>query len=73
MNFENTVKNYLIELKNEEILIDADITGVNEELKTSRCIATFLEDGVINEKYIYIYDNKGVLTWNIFNPIESEK
>jgi hypothetical protein len=72
MIFENKVNEYIIELKNDGILIDADITGVNEDLKTSKCVGRFLENGVIEEKNIYIYEDKGSLTWNIINIIKQE-
>jgi hypothetical protein len=73
MIFENKVKEYLTELKNNEILIDADIIGINENLKTSKCIGRFLENGVINEKLIYIYEHNDVLVWYFLNALDSDK
>jgi hypothetical protein len=72
MIFENRVKDYIVELKNSGVIIDGDILGVNEDLKTSKCIGRFLEDGMINEKLIYVYEYNNNLTWNLLNPLKSE-
>lgn len=72
MIFENIVKQYIIDLKNEDKLIDADIIGVNEEFKTAKCIARFLEDLVVVEKLIYIYEINNTLNWKYLEPINKE-
>lgn len=72
MTFEQITKDYIVELKNQGVLIDANIIGVNEEFKTSTCVGRFLVNDIVEEKYIYIYDDKGTITWKYLTPIKNE-
>lgn len=72
MIFENRVKDYIVVLKNNGQIIDADIIGVNEDLKTARCVGRFLEDNTVNEKLIYVYEQNNDLTWNYLNPLKPD-
>lgn len=72
MTFEQITKDYIVELKNQGVLIDANIIGVNEEFKTSTCIGFFLVEDIVKEQYIYIYDDKGTITWKFLIPIKNE-
>ena len=72
MNFEQTTKNYLLELKSENVILDGKITGVEEEFKTATCIAKFLlSDETIEERFVCVYDEDGENKWKyltVINP-----
>lgn len=70
MSFEQITKDYLILLKDEGVILDANIMVVNEEFKTSDCIASFLEENTIIQKYICVYNDNGNITWKNLVPIE---
>ena len=72
MNFEQTTKNYLLELKSENVILDGKIIGIDEEFKTATCIAKFLlSDDIVEEKHICVYDDNGENRWKyltVINP-----
>jgi hypothetical protein len=72
MNFEQTTKQYLIDLKNQNVVIDAYIIGVNEDFKASTCIGRFLnEDGTVREKQIIVHTVGDTLIWNFLETLNT--
>jgi hypothetical protein len=69
MNFEETTKQYLIDLKNQNVLIDAYIFGVNEEFECSTCMGRFLEDGTVKEKKMIVHKEGDTLKWNLLETV----
>jgi hypothetical protein len=70
MSFEEKTKNYLLSLKNDNVIVDADIYGVKEDYNTSNCIARMINEvGEIEEKRIYVYEDNNVMTWKFLIPI----
>lgn len=73
MNFEKKAYEYILQLKNSGVLIDANIYGVNEELMTAEGIGRFLvEDGSVQEKHIILFMIGGVITWRYLIKIEDK-
>jgi hypothetical protein len=73
MSFEQEVKDYIVTLKNTGVVIDMDIYGVNETLRTASCIGRFLnEESIVEEKYVYVYEINDNLTWSYLKPIKNE-
>jgi len=72
MNFETQSNNYLQELQNNNIIIDGNIIGVNEILKTSNAICKFMDNqDSVTEKHIIIYlDDNKELIWKFLNPLK---
>jgi hypothetical protein len=70
MTHEEKTGQYLLQLKQDGVLIDAYIIGVHEEFKSSTCIARFLEEGVVNEKYIIVYEENDVMKWNLLSVLD---
>jgi hypothetical protein len=75
MTFEDESKNYIVTLKESNIVIDMIIIGVNEELRTSTCIGSFLnqETSVIVEKYVKIYELNDQITWSYLITLETNE
>jgi hypothetical protein len=74
MNFEEKTKNYLISLKNDKIIIDADIYGINEDYKTANCIGRIVNDNSeIEEKRIYVYEEDEIMKWKFLIPINTNE
>jgi hypothetical protein len=73
MSFEQKCNDYLLLLKAQGVLLDADLYGVNEDFKTAHGKARFTDTtlGVI-EKRIHIREVDGQLTWSYFTPLEPE-
>lgn len=70
MNFEQITKDYLVLLKDQGVILDANIMQVNEQFKTSYCVASFLETSEIIQKNICVYDENGNLDWKSFVPVD---
>jgi hypothetical protein len=70
MNHEQKTLEYLLQLKQDGVLIDAYIIGVNEEFKSSTCIGRFLEGSVVKEKYITVYEENQTMKWNLLEVLE---
>lgn len=65
MNHEQKTLEYLLQLKQNGVLIDAYIIGINEEFKSSTCIGRFLEVDLVKEKYMTVYEENGIMKWNL--------
>lgn len=71
MIFEQATNQYLLELKNQNVLIDAYVTGVNESFESSTCIGRFLEeDQVVREKQIVVYKEGEDLVWSFLETLQ---
>jgi len=72
MNFEQTTKQYLLDLKNQNVVIDAYIIGVNEDFESSTCIGRFLDpNGTVKEKQIIVYKDGDILMWNLLEILNN--
>jgi hypothetical protein len=65
MNHEQKTLEYLLQLKQDGVLIDAYTIGVNENFKTSTCIGRFLETDLIKEKYMAVYEENQIMKWSL--------
>jgi hypothetical protein len=72
MIFEQLTNDYIILLKEQGILLDANVIGVNEEFRTSTCVGKFIVDDVVVERYMCVYEDKGVITWKYLIPVKDE-
>lgn len=77
MNFEQTAKQYLLNLQSQKIIIDGWIIGVDEEFQTATCVARFLEItesqyNTVNERYIIVRKEDEELTWNFLEPLKND-
>jgi hypothetical protein len=70
--FEDLSNQYLIDLKNNGIIIDGAIVGVNEHLETSTAKVTIVGSNDVNESFIIIYKLNGNLTWKFLNRVDNE-
>lgn len=71
MTFEQITKDYLILLKEQGVIVSANIMFVDEAFKTSSCIGTFLENNIIVQKYICVFDDNGTVTWKYLTLIDN--
>jgi hypothetical protein len=72
MNFEQQTFQYLLELKKSNVLIEAFITGVSEDFRSSTCVGRFLqEDGTVAEKYIVVHEKDDQLVWNFLEVLDN--
>lgn len=69
MNHEQKTLEYLLQLKQNGVLIDAYTIGVNENFKTSTCIGRFLEADLVKEKYMAVYEENGIMKWNLLERL----
>jgi hypothetical protein len=69
-NFEEKSKIYINELVNNNDIIDASIIGVNEDYKTSTCIARILNGDLVEEKHILIYEQNDEMIWKLLKVID---
>lgn len=69
MNHEQKTLEYLLQLKQDGVLIDAYTIGVNENFKTSTCIGRFLESDLIKEKYMAVYEENQIMKWNLLEKL----
>jgi hypothetical protein len=75
MTFEEITKDYLIVLKQQGVIVSANIMCVDETFKISSCIGSFLENNIVVQKSICVFDDDGIVVWkdltplNINNPI----
>jgi hypothetical protein len=69
MTFEQSTKDYLLVLKNQGVILNANIYGVSEEFKFSNCVADFLENNSVVQKSICVYDDNGTITWKNLVPL----
>jgi hypothetical protein len=72
MTFEQQTKDYIVTLKNDGIIIDMDIYGVNEQLRTSSCIGRFLNGDVVEERYVIVYEINNTITWSFLKPVDTK-
>jgi hypothetical protein len=73
MTFEEKTKNYLLSLKNDKVIIDANIYGVNEDFNTANCIGRIINNNSeIEEKRIYVYEEDDVMKWKFLITIDSD-
>jgi hypothetical protein len=71
MTFEEKTKNYLLSLKNDKVIVDADIYGINEDYNTANCIGRIVNDNSeIEEKRIYVYEEDEIMKWKLLIPID---
>jgi hypothetical protein len=72
MNFEQATKQYLLDLKNQNVVIDAYIIGVNEDFESSTCIGRFLDpEGTVKEKQIIVHKDDDTLIWNFLETLNT--
>jgi len=72
MTFEQQTLNYIVKLKNDGIIIDMDIYGVNEQLRTATCIGRFLnDDSTVEEKHVIVYEIDDTITWSFLKPVDT--
>lgn len=71
INFEEKSKSYINELvnNNENNFIEISIIGVNEDYKTSTCIARIMIGDLVEEKHIIIYEINDEMTWKLLKVI----
>lgn len=73
MTFEQKCKEYLLSLKSEGLIVDADIYGVNEEMNTANCVGRFhTDDNTIEEKSIYVYLEDETMKWKYLKKIDAQ-
>ena len=72
MTFEQQTLDYIVTLKNDGIIIDMDIYGVNEQLRTASCIGRFLNGDVVEEKHVIVYEINDTITWSFLKPIDTK-
>jgi len=71
MNHEQKTGQYLLQLKEDGVLIDAYTIGVNEEFKSSTCIGRFLEGSIVKEKHIAVYEENEIMKWKLLELINN--
>jgi len=72
MTFEQQTRDYIVTLKNDGIIIDMDIYGVNEQLRTATCIGRFLtEDSTVEEKHVIVYEIDDTITWSFLKLVDT--
>ncbi len=73
MTFEQQTRDYIVTLKNDGIIIDMTIYGVNEELRTATCIGRFLtEDSTVVERHVIVYEIDNTITWSYLDVIKED-
>jgi hypothetical protein len=73
MTFEQQTRDYIVTLKNDGIIIDMDIYGVNEQLRTTTCIGRFLNnDSIVEEKHVIVYEIDNTITWSYLDVIKED-
>ena len=73
MTFEQKCKEYLLTLKNEEVFVDADIHGINEEMNTANCVGRFhTDDSTVEEKCMYVYLDGETMNWKYLKKIDAQ-
>lgn len=71
MNFEQELNNFLEELRQDGILVDANLVGVSEEKRTGTAIGRFLyDDDIVRERHIALYEEDGVLVWKTLEVVQ---
>jgi hypothetical protein len=69
MNHEQKTFQYLLQLKQDGVLIDAYIIGVNEAFKSSTTIGRFMENNIVVEKKMIVYEENETISWNFLETI----
>lgn len=69
-SFEQTANQHLADLKSAGTIIEGNIIGVREDLRTSKAIVSIPTDEGLEEKYIAIYEVGEELQWNFLKPID---
>jgi hypothetical protein len=70
-NFEEKSKIYINELvNNNNDIIEISIIGVNEDYKTSTCVARILNGDLVEEKHILIYEQNEEMIWKLLKVID---
>jgi hypothetical protein len=73
MTFEQQTRDYIVTLKNDGIIIDMDIYGVNEQLRTTTCIGRFLNnDSIVEERHVIVYEIDNTITWSYLDVIKED-
>ena len=69
--FEDLSNLYLFDLKNQGVIIEGSLVGVNEDFQTSTAKVSIAVGNEIKEKFISIYKQGDNFTWKFF--IQSDK
>ncbi len=68
--FEQEANQFLVDLKNENTIIEGNLIGVREDIRTAKAIISIIVNDVLEEKHIAIYEIGEELNWSYLKPID---
>lgn len=69
--FENSVNEYLLELKNQGVILEGSPVGISEHLGTSHVKVSMIIGDNVEEKYIIVYRVNDSFTWKFFKQADN--
>jgi hypothetical protein len=73
MSFENQLNSYLLSQIQSGAMVDANLTGVNEDKQVGDAIASFSVQGQIKQKKIFLRVVNGQIVWEYLSPMDENE
>lgn len=70
MTFEVQLNNFLLSLIQNGTVVNADLTGVNEEKQVGEAIGYFNIQGQVKQKKIFLRLNNNQIVWEFMSPLD---